>query len=386
MRNDHNSLLTKVMVHLRRDRPFLDRDQTEYVRIDRSMGGRFAQLWFLTRGCTWDRRGACTMCNYGVSRHVASDEMVEFVRAGLDSIVGPVDELYASPSGSLLDPIEVPPEARDRILALVNEFDVAKFSFETRAETISEDAVQDLIRLLPGKRIAVGFGLESANAWVLRYCINKPDQPAALRVAARLLREVGIEVYANVSLGPVFLTASESIADTVNSVEWALANGADIALVFPTQVKPFTLPAWLLERGRYRPPSLWSLIEVLNSIDASLVPRVTISWYRSDYGEDPGVIASPTTCPVCEADVLAALDRFRADPSPDSVSRFDALSCACRIEWRRSVDAQPELSLPDRVIRHYETLVREFRLEDWWIANADSVTAGVTQRTGKTSS
>jgi len=54
-----NLLLNRVMRLVRAGRPYLAADKPFYVRMDRACGGDFAQLWFLTRGCTWDHGGAC---------------------------------------------------------------------------------------------------------------------------------------------------------------------------------------------------------------------------------------------------------------------------------------------------------------------------------------
>ena len=342
-------LLSSAMLRLRSQRVPSSPDAPFYVRYDRSMGGSFAQLWFLTRGCSWDRAGACTMCNYGHAAHVSADEMVSYVQRGLASIDRPLDELYVSPSGSLLDVAEVPLEARHRILTAIADVAVRRFSFETRPETVTPEVVGDIVETLPRHELAVGFGLESADPYVLEYCLNKPGTTSAFPPAAKRLSERGVAVYANVALGSPFLSTGEAVDDAVATVTWAHAHGADIALVFPMHVKSNTLLAWLYQRGRYRPPSLWSLIEVLERLDRSVLSKVQISWYRSDYGSSQNVIASPTTCPRCERDVLLALDRYRSQPSDLSLSTLQDLWCDCRERWRRELARTPELPLAQRV-------------------------------------
>jgi archaeosine synthase beta-subunit len=337
------------MRKLRADRPVTDPSAPFYVRYDEAMGGTFAQLWFLTRGCTWDRAGACTMCNYGHAEHVSADEMVGYVERGLASIRRPIDELYVSPSGSLLDPKEVPVEARRRILASMADVPVRRLSFETRPETVTSTTIKDVVFALSERALAVGFGLESADPFVLQHCVNKRGTTDAFVRAARALAHHGFDVYANIALGSAFLTEAEAIEDAVASVNWALRNGSSLALVFPMHVKQNTLLAWLYSRGRYRPPSLWSLIEVLERLDGTLLEQVTISWYRDDYGSRSNVIAGPTTCPRCEREVLRALDRYRAAPGVESAEAFGALRCDCRERWSRGLANLPDRPLPDRV-------------------------------------
>ena len=71
------------------------------------------------------------MCNYEHTAVVAPDEMVAFVRRGLGFIDEPLSELYVSPLGSHLDPVEVPAQARRGILELVRDLPGERFSFES---------------------------------------------------------------------------------------------------------------------------------------------------------------------------------------------------------------------------------------------------------------
>ncbi len=313
------------------------------------------------------------MCNYGRSTHVESGEMVSFVKEALDSIDVPVDELYVSPSGSLLDTVEVPRQARLGIYRLVDRFPAKRFCFETRAETVTATSVDELARSLRGKQLAVGLGLESSDPWVLRFSVNKLGQTEDFARAAGILRNRCVSVYANISLGSAFLAPREAIDSTVQSVEWSLRNGADLAIVFPMQVKSNTLLAWLHNRGLYHPPSLWSLIEVLRAVDRALLPSVGISWYRTDYGSESGVVASPGTCPECRPRVMKALDRYRADPSERTLDGFAQLWCDCRSLWLADLSAPPTVSRTERALSGYELLVEELGLEEWWTEHADSL-------------
>jgi uncharacterized Fe-S cluster-containing MiaB family protein len=156
-------------------------------------------------------------------------------------------------------------------------------------------------------------------------------------------------------------------------VEWALNNGADKVVLFPLHVKRSTLLAVLHEKGLYRLPSLWSLIEVLSRMSPSLVRRTTISWYRHDYGSGGDVLKSPTTCRRCERRVLALLDAFRDHPCVSTVSNLTSLDCQCKEAWTRELSEPADAPIVDRVLCHYESLARDFGLLDWWATHADEM-------------
>lgn len=367
--NTHLSseLLSMAMLNLRQNRESSKPDQTYYVRYDKAYGRNFAQLWFLSRGCSWDKRGECTMCNYGVSSDCDASKIASYVESGLASIDRPLDELYVSPSGSLFDENEVPKDARHQVLKMVNDFPCENFSFETRPSTITDEAVKELHTLLPDKEVAVGFGVESANQFVLEHCVNKPEAFNSFKEAMKSLD--GIGVYANISLGTAFLTANEAIEDTLQTVRSTLDSGAERAIVFPMHTKQHTLLNWLNKKGFYETPSLWSLIEVINRLAETEVPKVTISWYRPDYGNNPDIISSPTTCPDCRDNVLRELDNFRENPTVESVQNLRYLDCHCRQDWISSLE-EPSPPLNDRLYAIYGLLADDLGFKAWWSENS----------------
>lgn len=361
-----NPLLSAVMRRIRHPRQLLPAKMFFYNRVERSRGGNYIEVWFMTAGCQWDAQGGCTMCNYGRGHTISEDEIVDAVRQGLDDINVDVSELVVSPSGSMLDPREVPVGARRRIFSLISDFPAPQFVFETRPETVTPNAVKEFGESVLGKRLGVEMGLESSNAWVQRFCINKGSHPNQFIRAAEILFEHGVDVYANVSLGTAFLSSSEAINDAVNSIRWAFDNGADIAVLFPLHVKPYTLLAWLYERDLYHPPSLWSLVEALRQLGTDFMDRTEISWYRSYYDDDSKIVASPTTCHLCRKDVLKLLDEYRDSRSPSAVEQLYAIQCECKDTWRKELGKRPTTSLPERVLAVYKKLARQFLSADWW--------------------
>jgi archaeosine synthase beta-subunit len=378
-----NHFLSQVMTRLRAEAPIVSADLRYHVRLDRAGGGTFAQVWFLTRGCTWDRAGACTMCNYGRGPTVSDDDMVASVRDALASIAEPVEELFVSPSGSMLDPSEVSHDARRRIFDVMAGFPSPKVCIETRSETVTQRSIRDIEHAFAGRSVTVELGLESSSAFVQRYCINRMSEPRVFQEAATQLRAAGIRVSANVALGSAFLNPRESIDDATASISWALTHGANLVVLFPMHVKPHTLLAWLQQRKLYEPPSLWSLIETLSRVRGEDLSRVTISWYRSNYVSGGPNRIAPTTCPQCLDTVLAALDRFRNEPGPASVAGLQSLTCTCRDEWARTVATAPTSStLPERTLQQYDLLANELGLSDWWRLHELGVTEAMRSDVG----
>ena len=362
----YNPFLSQVMKHIRQERPKLNKNTNFYNRVERSRGGNYVEVWFLTEGCTWDAKGGCTMCNYGCGEYRTEKEIVDAVRDGINAISVDVQELVVSPSGSMLDTQEVPDNARREIFRLIRRFPTNQFVFETRPDTITNDVVNEYVESIPDKKLGIEMGLESSNPWIQKYCINKGSHPQEFLAAAKIIKNYNVDVIANISLGTAFLTPKEAVDDAVSSVEWALSNFADIAVVFPLHVKPYSLLAWLLHNGLYHPPSLWSLVEVLKCVDPIILDRIEISWYRSYYADPSKLIASPTTCKLCIDEVMCWLDEYRDKRSLHAVNRLNEISCHCKEKWRSDFNVGTVLQLPERVEKVYKRLKDDYKLHKWW--------------------
>jgi hypothetical protein len=359
-----NPFLDAVAQKLRRARPLIRSRHDHLYRIDHLPGGRMAQLWFITAGCTHD---ACTMCDYGKGPRVRGADMVAAVHRGLAELdLAALAYLEVSPSGSMLDPAEVPPAARRAIFQTVSTTPVPHVLFETRAETVSTEVLAAVRYELGDKSIGVMVGLESANPWVQRYAVNKRSHPRLFARAAAALREAGMEVIANISLGTAFLSPAEAINDAVAAVRWALGNGADWAVLYPLQAKRHTVLAELFALGRYRSPSLWALVAALGRLAPDEVARTSIAWYRNYY-EEP-FVDTVTSCPACASALLAGLDRFHATQSLAVVAELSASRCRCKASWEQTV-VPPPLSPMTRVSEGYQALAVALGLEDWWRRN-----------------
>lgn len=387
-----NTFLSRVCVRLRETRPLIPDAVGYTIRTEVVGGATFARLWFRTSGCTRDRQGSCTFCNYGRGGPTHVDDMVSSVAQGLAelSAASPAT-LLVSPSGSMLDEIEVPAPARRAILRLVAQTDAREVLCETRAETVTDANVRELADLMAGRSAQIEIGLESSDPWIATYCVNKSLSLDDYRSAVRRINAQGLGAITNAVIGTPFLSAREAVADAVRTVGWALDQGSGSCALFPLHVRGWTLLEWLWRRGMYQPPSLWSLVEVLRRLGPERAGRVTISWYRDyDAGlvddDDPTrPLASPTTCPRCQDTVLRLLDEYRATRDFAVVAKLAEMSCSCHDAWRLALDAPDGGTLVERVANAYALIGRDVLGQPWWDmygpAVIDGLTAGADRET-----
>jgi len=226
-------------------------------------------------------------------------------------------------SGSFTDEKEVPLAAREGILGRVKESG-AKMLFESRPEFINAESMQDCVSICPNLEVAIG--LESANDRVLEKSIHKGFTFSDYERAASSALKAGATVRTYLLLKPPYLTEEESINDVINSISKA-SQYSRVITVNPVNVQRRTRVEKLWKSWAYRPPWLWSIVEVLRraeSGDSLLLSSMVGA------GSDRG----PHNCGSCDADVVASIDGFNLTQDERKLEKRD---CGCREKWRESL-------------------------------------------------
>lgn len=373
--NQTQRFLREANRRIREQRPPVE--ERFQIRAEPDASPPFGIIWFASRGCAFDRAGDCVTCNYGHATHVA--DPVESVRLALAEWQPPAGStLMISPSGSMFDDAEVPATTRDAIFALAAATDCACFGCETRVETIDERKLEDYCRILGHKQPFLELGVESANPFVLKYCLNKATDVSRYRPAVQSMERHGITAVANVSLGAPFLTPAQAIDDAVTTIRWAIAQGFAQIVLFPLHVKRWTLLEWMWRQGLYQPPSLWSVVEVLGLLTCEERQKVTVGWYDGDQEPETSrrlLLHSPTTCPDCRPRVLDAIDRFAKMGDNSRLAALAGGECACRVspaeDWPGTV--------PDRALTVYDGIGHDLIGDAAWSLLAEQVRTELLQ-------
>ena len=369
-RPDTNRFLSTIMREIRKNRPFGKREDfgsfTEATRLyDHPYG--LPLHWFVTRGCSNDRAGGCTMCNFGWSKVTPDDILWQ-----IDTIARKVEGapfIYLTPLGSMFDDAEVPPRVREYIFSKFSRLGLTWFGTESRVDTITHEKVAAFRETFGDDvKLQVGLGLESANPYVLRNCINKRISLEQYREAVDILHEYDIDAITHVLMKPAFLTEREAIEDTIKTIEWARRNGADRIVFFMANVKPFTLLSWMMHHGMYRVPYLWSGLEVLRRAKADLNHPITLSGIYS--GIEIEQLAH--NCDRCSDDIISDLQRFSMTLDTSILDDLDAIACSCRNEWE-AVRTADSLPIPERLRQMYEEIAIGIKGLDWWRDNREWV-------------
>ena len=103
--------------------------------------------------------------------------------------------------------------------------------------------------------------------------------------------------------------------------------------VNPVHIQNGTIVEWLYHRGRYRPPWLWSLAEVMQR-SAELRGATRLVTFPTA----GGLARGPHNCGTCDREVLSALEEASLAQQFEGLGR---LRCACSGEWRTGMALEP---------------------------------------------
>ena len=291
-----------------------ERDQMEGRLVDAGV------IILRTTGCRHFREGGCTMCGYNLesSSRVDSSDLIKQFDGALSALKD-VRMLKVYTSGSFLDECEVPQEAFDHILGACSERG-SKLLFESRPEFVTDERIKRT--LSKHDDLEVALGLESSNDLVLRHSINKGFERTDYDLASSVLRENRVPIRTYVLLKPPFLTECEAIADSVATIKYASQVSETVSLN-PVNVQKGTLVEKMWRNWSYRPPWLWSVLEVLK-ISAGSTRRLVCE--PTGGGRERGA----HNCGRCDEVILGSIKSFSESQDP---SRLGWPECSCREVW-----------------------------------------------------
>ncbi|MFC1599080.1 radical SAM protein [Patescibacteria group bacterium] len=294
-----------------------------------------ARRWVLElpgAGCEWYKEsGGCTMCAFGQSTQdytfggrLYPNFMFMLLFRYAYSFVKKLEPelLYIYNGGSFLSDKEIPAKTQLAIMKFVAKHPtIGKILVESRADLVTAEKLALYKKAVGSKQVQIALGLESANDQVRNGCLKKGLPKKAFEQAIKLCHDQGFPVFAYVFLKPHCLDEKAAIEDAVESIKYCFSVGVDEVSLSCAFVQRGTILEELYDKGEYLPPTLWSVIEVIQRT-ASLGPvRIGL------FDDDPPPIAIPQNCTKCTKQVMSAISDYR---SSHDISVFKELTCECK--------------------------------------------------------
>jgi archaeosine synthase beta-subunit len=326
-------------------RPNLDKPAHLEVREEWFHGENVkrAVVFLLTNGCEWALKSGhgCTMCGHlakqtRTEQSVSADHFVDQIRTALHAIDSdgiPVLNIFNN--GSFFNEHEIPAEARRSVLNMINESkSIRKLLVECRPEYINESVVEEFRSIIPDKELEIAIGLESSSDRVRRVAINKGFSLREFAEAARLIKSNDISLRAYVLLKPPFLSEKEAVDDAVETIKTAFSLGVDTVSLEAVTVQRYTLVEFLTERGLYRVPWLWSILEVLGQ--TAHLGKVVVGLFQFY----PSPESVPHNCELCNHRVMDAIVEYDRTLRTEAL---EGLDCECKSRWETALADTPGL-------------------------------------------
>ena len=293
-----------------------------------------------TKGCHWWWSSGCTFCGYfnDTRDDVTSADLHAQWEHAKEKLDGFSEQAMVKvyTSGSLLEDREIPVDFQQTVLEECHSLG-KHLIVESRTEQLTEEKLAWARQHNP--KFTVAIGLEAYDDEVLRFHVNKGFSVASWHRAVDNLRAAGLGVKTYLMFKPPFMSEGEALEQCVSWIASSAADSDEIS-VNPMNIQRGTIIDRLYRSGDYRPPWLWSLVELIERV----VPLIDSNSAR--------LIVHPTAagksrgahnCGSCDEEVAAAIERFSV--SGDTIE-FNGLDCSCKERWRTEVGLDLVLPAP----------------------------------------
>ena len=297
-----------------------------------------ATVIFRTRGCAWWWKSGCTFCGYfnDVRDDVTADDLFaqwDEAKRRLDDFEGcSMVKVYTS--GTFFEDRENPPEWQEAILKETHERGL-HLVIEAQAQMCTPEKIAWVAERHPGCTVAIG--LEAYDDAVLRFHVNKGFSTKQWHRSIDMLRENGLRVKTYLLFKPPFMSEGDALELTSKWVSEVAPLSDDVS-VNPMNIQRGTIVDRLYRNREYRPPWLWSLVEMLERTHDDITESGARIIVHPTAGGRP---RGAHNCGSCDADVVAAIERYSVSAD---IREFANLDCECRGVWRAEVHS--DLWLP----------------------------------------
>ncbi|MCQ2052623.1 MAG: archaeosine biosynthesis radical SAM protein RaSEA [archaeon] len=291
-----------------------------------------------TNGCAWAKKGGCTMCGYRSAslNNVTAEDLLKQLDQATSKYKGePFVKIYTS--GSFLDEEEIPANIRNKIFDAFSE--CKRILFESRPEFIT----RDVLSTLPSSS-TIALGLETHDQVIMEKSIRKGFTPAQCEAAGNIVKDCGLSVRSYLLLKPLFMQEMRAISSTIESAKFADSFSDEIS-INPINVQSGTVVEHIWKRGDYRPPWVWSLIEVMKQLSGTVRSRIISS--PSGGGSLRGV----HNCGTCDQSALKAVEKFSFSQNINDLS----VECKCKTKWKNYITSELLLGTSADLDREFDS-------------------------------
>ena len=293
-----------------------------------------------SKGCAWWWKSGCTFCGYfnDVRDDVSAEDMFsqwEYAKKTTNQFedCGMV-KVYTS--GTFFEDRENPPEWQDLVLRETAQMGL-HLVVEAQAQMCTPEKISWVADRHPGCTVAIG--LEAYDDKVLRFHVNKGFTTKQWHSAVQMLRDNNLRVKTYLLFKPPFMSEGDALLHTTSWLN-KVAPYSDEVSVNPMNIQKNTIVDRLFRNKEYRPPWLWSLVEMIMSSHEHLGDDSCRIIVHPTAG---GKIRGAHNCGECDRDVVAAIERYSVSGDTEE---FNHLECSCKLHWKAEIENDSNFPVP----------------------------------------
>jgi len=239
-------------------------------------------------------------------------------------------------SGTFFEDRENPPEWQETVLTETAAMGL-HLVVEAQAQMCTPEKIEWVASRHPGCTVAIG--LEAYDDKVLRFHVNKGFTIKQWHRAVEMLRENGLRVKTYLLFKPPFMSEGDALTHTSS---WLIdvARFSDEVSVNPMNIQKGTIVDRLFRNREYRPPWLWSLVEMIKRTNEKISDSGCRIIVHPTAG---GKIRGAHNCGSCDSEVVAAIERYSVSGETEE---FEGIECHCKNHWTAEIENDLSLPLP----------------------------------------
>lgn len=276
--------------------------------------GDLLEIGFISKQCKNDMSGSCLMCDYGKSdKSYSTKQYIEEMSRIISLYPNGINYLLLCSNGSILDEYQIPTETLSAILCIAQNCSIPNIIIETHYKDITRQRLE-LLKKTIQKPIIIEMGLETTSQLYQDTLFMKGIIMTEYEKTIALIHTFGYKIDLNIVCGLPFLSTKEQLEDTLHSIRWAVEHDCE-PVVFPINIKPYTLLMFAYENGYYRPINIWLLIHLLDRLPDFILDKIVVTWYGNRIEEYATECPSkhvilPTTCEKCKNKMMVFFRLF----------------------------------------------------------------------------
>jgi len=246
---------------------------------------------------------------------------------------GEYQKLAVFNGGSFFPAPEIPANTQRYIYEDVAQRDnIQQLMVEAYPNYIAKSKLLEARTILGSTDLMVAIGFESISETVRNRYLKKRIELALFEKKVTMMQDLGVQVFIYAFLKAPQLSERQAIDETLATLDYLHNLGVDEIALSCAFVPPGTALETQYNNGEFRPPWLWSILEIMQQAKIHHWP-LTIGGFE----DTPAPVAGPNNCPQCDEQV----NKFIAEHRLLGESRLAPPACHCQKTWRDTLHQDP---------------------------------------------